>query len=227
MKLAWDATGEKLFEAGVDRGVLFVYGENGYENGVVWNGLQNVQISPSGGEANPQWADNIKYINMRSVEQCAGTIEAFMYPDEFAECDGSAEISTGVRIGQQRRKTFALCFRSLIGNDTDELDHGYKIHIIYGMSVNPSEKSYETVNDNPDAASFSWDFETMPVEVAEGYKPTASIEIDSTKFNTTTLEDKLNDLLDYIYGTDPAEGETGTGTASRLPMPSDIITMLS
>ena len=186
-KLEWDKSGEHLFETGVDRGVLYPQAADGtYPKGVAWNGLTSVSESPSGADANALWADNIKYLNLYSAEEFGATIEAYTYPDEFAELDGSAEIAPGALIGQQNRKAFGLCYRTVLGNDIQGNDYGYKIHIIYGAQASPSEKSYETINDSPDAITFSWELNTTPVPVA-GHKPTASIVIDSTKCDATKL----------------------------------------
>lgn len=197
--LSWDQTGERIYETGVDRGVLFVYDptQNWYGKGVAWNGLTNVSEKPSGAEPTPLYADNIKYLNLISNEDFAATIEAYTYPDEFAECDGSAELATGVMLGQQKRKTFALAFRTKIGNDTDGNDHGYKIHLVYGCMAAPTEKGYATINDSPEAITFSWEVSTTPIDVGTGFKPTASITIDSTKVNDET---KMKKLTDYIWG---------------------------
>ena len=210
-KLVWDKTGDRLYETGVKNGVLYVRGTDGnYEGGVAWNGLTAVTESPSGAEPTPLYADNIKYLNLLSNEEFAATIEAYTYPDEFMECDGSKSIATGVYVGQQARKTFGLCYRTTLGNDTDGNDHGYKLHIIYGALAAPSEKAYATINDTPEAVTFSWEISTTPVEVT-GAKPTASIVIDSTKADKT----KLAALEAILYGSESAE--------PKLPLPSEII----
>ncbi len=217
-KLEWDKSGEHLFETGVDRGVLYPQAADGtYPKGVAWNGLTSVSESPSGADANALWADNIKYLNLYSAEEFGATIEAYTYPDEFAELDGSAEIAPGAMIGQQNRKAFGLCYRTVLGNDIQGNDYGYKIHIIYGAQASPSEKSYETINDSPDAITFSWELNTTPVPVA-GHKPTASIVIDSTKCDAT----KLATLEEILYGT---AGQSGTD--ARLPLPAEVISTLS
>lgn len=217
-KLEWDKSGEHLFETGVDRGVLYPQAADGtYPKGVAWNGLTSVSESPSGADANALWADNIKYLNLYSAEEFGATIEAYTYPDEFAELDGSAEIAPGAMIGQQNRKAFGLCYRTVLGNDIQGNDYGYKIHIIYGAQASPSEKSYETINDSPDAITFSWELNTTPVPVA-GHKPTASIVIDSTKCDAT----KLTTLEEILYGT---AGQSGTD--ARLPLPAEVISTLS
>lgn len=220
--IKWDATGEHLYETGVDRGVLYPYdNENStYGAGVAWNGLTSVSQNPSGAEASDFWADNIKYLNLRSGEDFGATIEAYTYPDEFAECDGSAEVATGVKIGQQTRKMFGFSYRTLIGNDTNGQDHGYKIHLIYGATAAPSERSYSTVNESPEPMTMSWEINTVPVPVTN-YKPTAHIEIDSTKCDST----KLGNLEKILYGT-PAEGQTAAIDA-RLPLPAEVISTLS
>ena len=217
-KLEWDKSGEHLFETGVDRGVLYPQAADGtYPKGVAWNGLTSVSESPSGAEATALWADNIKYLNLYSAEEFGATIEAYTYPDEFAELDGSAEIAPGAMIGQQNRKAFGLCYRTVLGNDIQGNDYGYKLHIIYGAQASPSEKSYETINDSPDAITFSWELNTTPVPVAD-HKPTASIVIDSTKCDP----DKLADLEEILYGT---AGQSGID--ARLPLPAEVIATLS
>lgn len=192
----WDATGEHLYETGIDRGMLYPINASGaYTPGVAWNGLTAVTESPSGAEATKLYADNIKYLNLYSAEEFGATIEAYTYPKEFEACDGSADIATGVAIGQQSRKTFGLAYRTKIGNDVDGNDHGYKIHLIYGCMASPSEKAFQTINDSPEAITFSWEVSTTPVNVT-GFKPTASITIDSTKVDA----DKLAAFEKTIYG---------------------------
>lgn len=214
-KLVWDQAGQKLYETGVDQMVLYPQAANGsYEQGVAWNGVTAVNQSASGGDTNDLYADNIKYLSLRAAENYGATIEAYTYPEEFAECDGSKEIAPGVYTGQQARKAFGYCYRTLIGNDTEGDAHGYKLHIVYNATVSPSEKSYGTVNDSPDAINFSWEVSTTPVAVT-GYKPTAHIEIDSTKADAT----KLNTLKDKLYGTENSEPE--------LLLPDAIITMMT
>ena len=187
-KLVWDKTGERLYETGVKNGVLYPQAEGGtYPKGVAWNGLTAVTESPSGAEATPLYADDIKYLNLISAEEFGATVEAYMYPDEFAECDGSAEIAPGVSIGQQARKAFGMSYKTVLGNDVDNNDHGYKLHLIYGALAAPSEKGYATINDSPEAITFSWELTTTPVSV-NGFKPTASITIDSTKVNAEKLK---------------------------------------
>lgn len=219
-KIEWDKTGERLFETGVDRGVLYPQSTGGtYPAGVPWNGLTNVTESPSGAEATPLYADNIKYLNLLSTEEFGATIEAYTYPDEFGECNGERDLKTGVHIGQQGRKPFGLCYRTKIGNDTDGNEHGYKIHIIYGALAAPSEKSYGTINDSPEAITFSWEVKTTPVTVT-GFKPTASLVIDSTKINSADL----TALEQILYGT-PA-GSGASAVEARLPLPDEIASII-
>lgn len=214
-KLVWDKLGEHFFETGVDHGVLYKYDSTNkdFRNGVAWNGLSAVNESPSGAEPSAIWADNIKYLNLMSAEEFAATIEAYTYPDEFMECDGLGTIADGVTIGQQPRKMFGFCYRTLLGNDTENTNHGYKLHIIYNCTASPSERAHSTVNDSPEAASLSWSISTTPVEVKD-MKPTATVEIDSTK----TPKAKLDALKDILYGT--------TETEPRLPYPDEIATLI-
>lgn len=212
-KLVWDQIGERYYETGVKYGVLYVQEAGAYPKGVAWNGLTAVTESPSGAEATPLYADDIKYLNLMSNEEFGATIEAYTYPDEFAQCDGSAAIATGVMIGQQSRKTFGLCYRTTVGNDADGNDFGYKLHLIYGALAAPSEKAYATINDSPEAITFSWEVSTTPVNV-EGYKPTASVTIDSTKVD----KEKLAALEAILYGSESEE--------ARLPLPDEIITLM-
>ena len=213
-KLVWDQTGERLYETGVKNGVLYVYDakQKKYGPGVAWNGLTAVTESPSGAEATPLYADDIKYLNLLSAEEFGATIEAYTYPDEFAECDGSASLSEGVFIGQQKRKTFGMAYKTTLGNDTDGNDYAYKLHIIYGALAAPSEKPYATINDSPEAITFSWEVTTTPIEVT-GHKPTASITIDSTKADKV----KLAALEKKLFG--------DTETEPELPLPDEIATM--
>lgn len=198
-KLTWDQTGERLYETGVKKGVLFPQGEGGeYPFGVAWNGLTAVTESPSGAEASPLYADDIKYLNLLSTEEFGATIEAYTYPDEFGQCDGTAEIATGVSIGQQKRKQFGLCYQTTLGNDVDNNDFGYKLHIIYGALAAPSEKAYASINDSPEAITFSWEVTTTPVNV-DGFKPTANITINSTKVNAEKLAALETILMDQIH----------------------------
>ena len=200
-KIIWDDTGKKFYETGCDRGVLYVSdGEGGYQSGVAWNGLTSVTENPSGAESTALYADNVKYLNMLSSEDFGATIEAYTYPDEFMECDGSASVTDGVVIGQQARTTFAMCYRTLKGNDVAGTSLGYKIHIIFNATASPSSKAYSTVNESPEAMTFSWEVSTTPVPV-EGFKPTASIVIDSTKVDKS----KLTQLETKLYGGDSAE----------------------
>lgn len=222
-KITWDKTGERLYETGVDHGVLYLLQNNGtYDKGVAWNGLTAVTESPSGAEPNPLYADNIKYLNLLSTEEFGATIEAYTYPDEFAECDGSASLADGVMAGQQKRKTFGLCYRTVIGNDIDGNDHGYKLHFIYGALAAPSEKAYNTINDSPEAITFSWEISTTPVEVA-GFKPMASVTIDSTKADST----KLEALEVILYGKDPTTPDGQDGVDPRMPLPGELITLMT
>ena len=239
-RLVWDRSGEREYETGIDHGVLFVYHKAsgstpaGYGAGVEWNGLTGVSESPSGAEPTALWADNIKYLNLMSAEEFGGTITCYMYPVEWKYCDGEKNLiysasgtdteMPGVSIGQQSRSTFALSYRTLIGNDTESNDHGYKLHLVYGCLASPSQKDYKTVNDNPEGLEFSFEFKTTPVEVP-GFKPTATVTIDSTCYQNsdTTAADakiKLTRLEDFIYGTD-ANGNDAA-TTSALPMPADI-----
>lgn len=213
-KIEWDKTGEKRYETGVDHGVLYPMDDKGaYPAGVAWNGLTAVSENPSGAEASPLYADNIKYLNLMAAEEFGATVEAYTYPDEFAECDGSAEPVPGVLIGQQPRKQFGMSYRTMIGNDVDGQNHGYKLHLIYGALAAPSERNFNTVNDSPEAITFSWELTTTPVAV-EGYTPTSCLTIDSTKTDKT----KLAALEAILYG---SESE-----AARLPLPDEVITLL-
>lgn len=217
-KLVWDKTGARLYETGVKNAVLYVRDSAGaYPKGVAWNGITAVTESPSGAEANPLYADDIKYLNLISNEDFGATIEAYTYPDEFAECDGSAEIVAGVKIGQQKRKTFGLCYRTTLGNDVDGNDHGYKIHVIYGATAAPSERAYATINDSPEAITMSWELTTTPVNVT-GFKPTAHLEIDSTKVKP----EELTKFEEILYGKDGAEQ-----TEPRLPLPDEIASLFT
>ena len=212
--LVWDATGEHFYETGVDHGVLYIPTEGVYSKGVAWNGLTGVTESPSGAESNPQYADNIKYLNLISAEEWAGTIEAFTYPDEFAACNGEKELADGVTVGQQSRSTFGMSYRTKIGNDTDGSDHAYKIHLLYGLTAAPSEKAYATVNDSPEAVTFSWEASSVPVNVS-GMLPTSSITIDSRTADPT----KLAALEKILYGAEAAE--------ARLPLPDEVKTLMT
>ena len=216
-KLVWDKTGDRLYETGVKNGVLYIPTAGVYSKGVAWNGLTAVTESPSGAEATALYADDTKYLSLMSTEEFGATIEAYTYPDEFAACDGSAELADGVMIGQQKRSTFGLCYKTTIGNDTEGNDHGYKLHIIYGALAAPSEKAYASINDSPEAITFSWEITTTPVNVT-GAKPTASLVIDSTKADPS----KLSALEDILYGKD---GEPGN--EPRLPLPDEIKTLMT
>lgn len=216
-KLVWDKTGDRLYETGVKNGVLYIPTAGVYSKGVAWNGLTAVTESPSGAEATALYADDTKYLSLMSTEEFGATIEAYTYPDEFAACDGSAELADGVTIGQQKRSTFGLCYKTTIGNDTDGNDHGYKLHIIYGAMAAPSEKAYASINDSPEAITFSWEITTTPVNVT-GAKPTASLVIDSTKADPS----KLAALEDILYGKD---GEPGN--EPRLPLPDEIKSLMT
>jgi hypothetical protein len=211
--LVWDQVGERFYETGVDHGVLYIPNASGvYDLGVAWNGLTTVTESPSGAAANPQYADNIKYLNLIAAEEFGGTIDAFTYPDEFAQCDGTALPSEGVTVGQQSRKLFGLSFRTVIGNDSEGTDYGYKLHLIYGAQAAPSDRAYATINDQPAAIAFSWTITTSPVPTT-GYKPTSLITIDSTKVDSAAL----TSLEDLLYGTDTV--------AAALPLPDEVIAL--
>ena len=216
-KLTWDATGERLYETGVKNGVLYVMDKGTYGNGVAWNGLTAVTESPSGAEATALYADDTKYLNLMSNEEFGGTIEAYTYPDEFKECNGEAELVPGVNIGQQARKTFGFCYRTVIGNDTENNEYGYKLHLVYGALASVSEKAYATINDSPEAITFSWEFSTTPVAVevdGKTYKPTSIITIDSTKADET----KLAALEAKLYGSESEE--------ATLPLPAEVYTLM-
>ena len=213
-KLAWDNVGERRYETGVDRGVLYLPDNTGnYNEGYAWNGLTTVTESPSGAESNPQYADNIKYLNLLSAEEFGATVEAFTYPDEFGQCDGTAEPEAGIYLGQQGRRVFGLAYRSRVGNDLQGTEYGYKLHLVYGALAAPSEKAYGTINDSPEAIAFSWEVSTTPVPVT-GYKPTALLTIDSTKVDAA----KLASLEDILYGT--------VADNPRLPQPDEVITLV-
>ena len=212
-KLTWDQVGQRNYETGVDHGVLYPFKSGKYEKGVAWNGLISVTESPSGAEANPVYADNIKYLNLISAEEFGASVEAYTYPPEFAPCDGSAEIGEGVFIGQQNRTPFGLCYRTMLGNDIDGTDHGYKLHLIYGAQATPSEKAYTSVNDSPEAMTFSWDITTTPVAVT-GFKPTACLTIDSTK----VTPEKLAQIEAKLYGADDEE--------ATLLLPDEIMELV-
>ena len=214
-KLVWDQIGERFYETGVDHGVLYPQDNLGaYSNGVAWNGLTSVSESPSGAEPTDLYADNIKYLSIRSAETFGATVEAYTYPDEFAVLDGSAELAEGVIIGQQPRKAFGLCYRTRVGNDIQFENYGYKLHLIYGCSVSPSEKSYQTINDSPEAITFSWEMTTIPVNVT-GFKPTATVILDSVALGTA----KMTAIEDVLYGTTEAD--------PRLPLPDEVLSIIN
>lgn len=215
-KLEWDQEGQKIYETGVSNGVLFVFGPSGYGTGVPWNGLINVTESPSGAEPTPLYADNVKYLSLMSAEEFKASVEAYTYPDEFAACDGSAELAPGVSIGQQTRKKFAMVYKTIIGNDTEATDFGYKLHIIYGCQAAPSEKAYGTINDSPEAMTFSWEISTTPVNV-EGHKPTANLVIDSTKVDAA----KMKKIEDKLFGTSSPDGN------STLLTPGEVLAIIN
>lgn len=227
--IVWDQVGEHFYETGVDRGVLYQYDATNktFGNGVPWNGLSAVNESPSGAEPTAIWADNIKYLNLMSNEEYAATIEAYTYPDEFEECDGSKKIAVGATIGQQPRKLFGFCYRTLIGNDTEGTEAGYKLHLVYNCLASPSERSHSTVNDSPEAQTMSWSVSTTPVLV-EGQKPTSTVEIDSRDFNTPELQAKLKDLEAILYGTaaDSTASPAVEAVAARLPLPDELPSIL-
>ena len=212
-RLEWDKTGERLYETGVKNGVLYVQEAGAYPKGVAWNGLTAVTESPSGAEATPLYADDIKYLNLMSNEEFGATIEAYMYPDEFKACNGEVELLDGVSIGQQARKAFGFAYKTVVGNDVDSNDHGYKLHLVYGCLAAPSEKAYATINDSPEAITFSWEVTTTPVNVT-GHKPTAIVTIDSTKVDAA----KLAALEAVLYGSESEE--------ARLPLPDEIKTIM-
>ena len=215
-RIIWDNVGEKTYETGLDRGVLYLMNAetNAYDKGVAWNGLSKVSEKPSGAESSDIYADNIKYLNLLSAEKFAATVEAYTYPDEFAECDGTAEPVPGMIIGQQTRKTFGFSYRTLVGNDVSGTEHGYKIHCIYGAVASPSEKGYSTVNESPEAITFSWEVNTTPVPV-EGFKPTATVIIDSTKVS----KEALAAVEAILYGSVDVE--------PRLPLPNEIASIIN
>lgn len=219
-RLEWDKTGERIYETGTDRGVLYVASNGTYPTGVAWNGLTGVDENPSGAEANAQYADNIKYLELRSAEDFGATVTAYTYPDEFEQCDGSAEPAEGMYIGQQARKMFGMSYRTKIGNDVDGDEHGYYIHLIYGATASPSQRSYKTVNDSPEPIEFSWEVTTTPVNIT-GYKPVAHVRINSTKADP----ENLAVLESVLYGAN-AEGNAEGRTAS-LPLPDAVKTILT
>lgn len=213
-RLEWDKVGERTYETGTDHGVLYVAVNGTYPKGVAWNGLTGVDENPSGAEASAQYADNIKYLELRSNEEFGATVTAFTYPDEFEECDGSAEPAPGMYIGQQKRKVFGMTYRTKLGNDTDGDEHGYILHLVYGGTASPSQRSYRTINDSPEPIEFSWEVSTTPVKIKD-YKPVSHVRINSTKADET----KLKALEDILYGTDELE--------PRLPLPDEVKTLLT
>lgn len=221
-KLVWDATGERTYETGVSNGVLYVMSGTTYGKGVAWNGLTGITESPSGAENTPLYADNIKYLNLQSAEEFGATIEAYTYPDEFGECDGSATLAAGMKIGQQKRKVFGLVYKTILGNDTEGANHGYRIHILYGLQASPSEKAYTTVNDSPEAITFSWECTSTPVNVGTingvEYKPTSIITIDSTEFDSANAAN-LAALEDALFGSADKE--------PTLPTPAQVYNLVS
>lgn len=218
-KLVWDDTGKKIYETGADHAVLYLIdNQNKYSSGVAWNGLLGFDENPSGAEPTKLWADNINYITMFSAEEYGGTIRAYTYPDEFEECDGSAQLTTGVTVSQQSRKPFGFSYRTKVGNDTQGDDYGYKIHLVYGCKASPSSKTHDTINDSPSAVEFSWEISCTPVPVT-GFKPTCVIEIDSTDFTTSADQAKLATLEGYLYGTN--------SLSAQLPMPDEVKTILT
>lgn len=236
-RIIWDDAGERIYETGVDHGVLYpknlpaneiTSANGGYAAGVPWNGLTAVNQNPSGGEPNPLWADNIKYLNLVSNEEFGGTIEAYTYPDEFAQCDGSKSPISGFNVGQQRRVEFGFTYRTKVGNDVEGADYGYKLHIVYGCLASPSGKQYQTVNETPDAINFSWEFTTTPIELSgdlSAFRPTAHIELDSTKLTSA----QMTAIEDILYGhtvSGIGGGASGTIASPRLPMPNEVYTIL-
>lgn len=214
-KLVWDQTGERFYETGVRNGVLYPVDATGaYSTGVAWNGLTSVTETPSGADSNPIYADDIKYLDLRSKEEFGGTIEAYTYPDEFAICDGSASLSQGVVIGQQTRKPFGFCYRTVVGNDAEREDYGYKLHIVYGATASPSDRQYQTINDNPEAINFSWEFTTVPVAVT-GYKDTALLTIESKKVGSAGMKA----IEKVLYG--------DTNVEPRLPLPDEVASIIT
>lgn len=226
MKLKWDQIGEKLYETGVDHGVLYPQKNGAYPKGVAWNGLTSVSENPSGAEDNALYADNMKYLNLKSAEEYGATIECYTYPPEWSACNGESELSPGVMLGQQRRNTFGFSYRTKIGNDTDGEDYGFKIHLVYGCSASPSEKSYSTVNDSPEAITFSYEITTTPVDVSgvdangKPFKPVSCVTIDSTLVS----KEQLSALETILYGSD---GDEESGTDPRLPLPDELKTIFA
>ena len=233
-RLEWDKTGKHFYETGVKNGVLYPYNASNahpYGPGVAWNGLTSVSETPSGGDENKIYADNLKYLSLRGLEEFGATIEAYTYPDEWAECDGSASPVAGLSVGQQGRKMFGFCFRTEMGNDIVGDSYGYKLHLIYGCTASPSERSYETINDSPEAITFSWEIATTSVNIGEvggvTYKPTSCLIIDSTKFTTTAQKALLKDLEDALYGVNADVEHEIAAADPYLPMPAEVIDMLT
>lgn len=233
-KIKFDELGKRFYETGVKNVILYRRNSSGaYVDGVAWNGVTAITESPSGAEASPLYADDIKYLNLISNEEFGASIEAYTYPEEFGECDGSAALMDGVKIYAQPRKTFGLCYRTVIGNDIDNNEYGFKLHLIYGCLAAVSEKAYATINDSPEAITFSWEISTTPVEVEDvddGHKlgkPTAILTIDSTKFTDTTKKAKLNALIEILEGKDPTTSPEAEGVAPRLPLPGEVLDLLS
>lgn len=222
-RLVWDQTGEHFYETGVKQVVLYPMTGNAYDAGVAWNGVTSIEENPSGADFNPIYADDIKYLNIQGAEEFGATIGAYTYPDEFAECDGAATPVDGVAVGQQARKSFGLCYRTTLGNDTEGIEYGYKLHIVYGARVTPSSKSYSTINDSPEPAEMSWEMNTTPVAVT-GMKPTSIITIDSTKFTETADKAKLTALENMLYGTNAGSGTEATNP--QLPLPDVVLSTL-
>jgi len=228
-KLLWDQIGQRLFETGIDHCALYLNDNGTYPLGVAWNGITGVTETPEGAEPTDKYADNIKYVTLYSAETFKGTIKAFTYPDEWKKCNGEAVVN-GVTVGQQSRKSFGLAYRTIIGNDSDGNDHGYKLHLVYGCQASPSERDYQTVNDSPDTIEFSWEFTTTPIALTtkvdgKELKPTSILTIDSTNFTETAAKKKLDDLEDALFGTDGESGQTGTDP--YLPLPDAVLAMLA
>lgn len=219
-RLVWDQDGQRLYRTGVSNGVFYPKDTDGkYNAGEAWNGLTGVTKTPSGAEPTALWADNMKYLNIKSAEEFGCTIECYTYPDGFKQCNGEAELAPGITVGQQTRKPFGFCYRSIIGNDTEGNDHGYELSLVYGCEASPSEQAYQTVNDSPDAITLSYEVNTTPVTVGDGFKPTSILTVDSTKVD----KDKLKALEDILYGTNAGVGEdASSGTEPRLPLPDEV-----
>lgn len=230
-RLTWDGIGERFFETGVSNGVLYPASSGTYPLGVAWNGLTDVTETPEGAEPTDKYADNIKYVTLYSAETFKGTIKAFTYPDEFMACNGEVEVN-GAVVGQQARKSFGLCYKTIVGNDVDGNDHAYKLHLVYGCQCSPSEKDYQTVNDSPDIVEFSWEFTTTPIALTtkvngKTLKPTSILTIDSRNFTTEAAKAKLKDLEDALYGTDATVDPEHAATDPYLPLPDAVISMLA